>query len=52
MIHDSGARKESMWDETNPRDVELMKLLSDRTTELTERILNDIKQWEENGKPE
>jgi len=51
MIHDSGARKESMWDETNPRDVELMKLLSDRTTELTERILEDIKKWEEDGKP-
>ena len=52
MIHDCGAREEAVWDETNPRDVELMKLLDDKTKELTERIMENIKEWEEDGKPE
>ena len=51
MIHDSGAREESVWDETNPTDVKLMELLEDKTEELTERILRNIKEWEEDGKP-
>jgi hypothetical protein len=52
MIHDSGAREEAVWDETNPKDVEMMKLLDDKTKELTEVIMNNIKEWEEDGKPE
>lgn len=52
MLHNSGAREEDMWNETNPRDVELMKLLDDKTKQLTEKILEDIKKWEEDGKPE
>jgi len=52
MIHDSGAREEAVWDETNPKDVEMMKLLDDKTRELTEVIMNNIKEWEEDGKPE
>ena len=52
MIHDSGAREEAVWDETNPKDVEMMKLLDDKTKELTEVIMNNIKDWEEDGKPE
>ena len=52
MIHQSGARKESSWDETNPKDIEMMKLLDDKTKELTERIMENIKEWEEDGKPE
>jgi len=52
MIHDSGAREEAVWDETNPRDVELMKLLDDKTKELTERIMENIKEWEQDSKPE
>jgi hypothetical protein len=52
MIHESGAREEAVWDESNPRDAELMKLLGDRTKELTESILNNIKEWELDGKPE
>ena len=51
MIHDSGAREEAAWDETNPKDIELMKLLDDKTKELTETILRNIKEWEEDGKP-
>ena len=52
MIHDSGAREEAVWDETNPKDVEMMKLLDNKTKELTEAIMNNIKEWEEDGKPE
>ena len=52
MIHNSGAREEAVWDETNPKDVEMMKLLDDKTKELTEVIMNNIKEWEEDGKPE
>ena len=52
MIHDSGARKESMWDETNPKDIEMMELLENKTEELTKKIMEDIIEWEEDGKPE
>ena len=52
MIHSSGAREESVWDETNPRDLELMELLNNRTKELTQKILENIKEWEKDGKPE
>ena len=51
VIHKSGAREESVWDETNPKDIEMMKLLDDKTKELTETILRNIKEWEEDGKP-
>ena len=51
VIHESGAREESAWDETNPKDIEMMKLLDDKTRELTEKILRNIKEWEEDGKP-
>jgi SOS-response transcriptional repressor LexA len=51
VIHELGAREELVWDETNPRDIELMKLLDDKTKELTDKILNNIKEWEEDGKP-
>ena len=51
LIHESGAREEAAWDETNPKDIEMMKLLDDKTKELTERILKNIKEWEEDGKP-
>jgi hypothetical protein len=51
VIHESGARKETAWDETNPKDIEMMKLLDNKTTELTETILRNIKEWEEDGKP-
>ncbi len=52
MIHSSGAREETAWDETNPKDIEMMKLLDDKTKELTETILRNIKEWETDGKPE
>jgi hypothetical protein len=51
VIHESGAREESVWDETNPKDIEMMKLLDGKTMELTETILRNIKEWEEDGKP-
>ena len=51
LIHESGAREEAAWDETNPKDIEMMKLLDDKTKELTEKILRNIKEWEEDGKP-
>lgn len=51
MIHDSGAREEAVWDEANPKDVKLMELLEDKTKELTERIMENIKEWETDGKP-
>jgi hypothetical protein len=52
MIHDSGVRESAAWDETNPKDIEMMKLLDDKTKELTEQIMEDIKEWEQDGKPE
>lgn len=52
MIHDSGAREELVWDESNPRDIQLMRILDDKTKELTDKILKDIKEWEQDGKPE
>ena len=52
MIHDSGAREELAWDESNPRDIQLMRILDDKTKELTDKILKDIKEWEQDGKPE
>ena len=51
VINESGAREESAWDETNPKDIEMMKLLDDKTRELTETILRNIKEWEQDGKP-
>jgi hypothetical protein len=51
VIHESGAREEAAWDETNPKDIEMMRLLDDKTKELTETILKNIKEWEEDGKP-
>ena len=51
LIHESGAREEAAWDETNPKDIEMMRLLDDKTKELTETILRNIKEWEEDGKP-
>jgi len=51
LIHESGAREEAAWDETNPKDIEMMKLLDDKTKELTETILRNIKEWEEDDKP-
>ena len=51
LIHESGAREEAAWDETNPKDIEMMKLLDDKTKELTEKILRNIKEWEQDGKP-
>ena len=51
LIHESGAREEAAQDETNPKDVEMMKLLDNKTRELTETILKNIKEWEEDGKP-
>ena len=51
LIHESGAREEAAWDETNPKDIEMMKLLDNKTIELTETILKNIKEWEEDGKP-
>ena len=52
MIHDSGAREELAWDESNPRDIQLMRILDSKTKELTDKILKDIKEWEQDGKPE
>ena len=52
IIHDSGAREESVWDESNPRDIQLMRILDGKTKELTDKILKDIKEWEQDGKPE
>ena len=52
IIHDSGAREESVWDESNPRDIQLMRILDSKTKELTDKILKDIKEWEQDGKPE
>jgi predicted Zn-dependent protease len=52
IIHESGAREEKYWDDTNARDVELMILLENKTKELAERIMENIKEWEEDGKPE
>ena len=51
VIHETGVREERAWDNNNKRDVELMMLLENKTMELTETILRNIKEWEEDGKP-
>jgi hypothetical protein len=51
VIHETGVREEKAWDNNNKRDVELMMLLENKTMELTETILRNIKEWEEDGKP-
>ena len=52
VIHETGVREEKAWDNDNKRDVELMMLLENKTMELTETILRNIKEWEQDGKPE
>jgi len=52
VIHETGVREEKVWDNNNKRDVELMMLLENKTMELTETILRNIKEWEQDGKPE
>lgn len=42
VIHQSGAREEKMWNESDPRDIELMKVLDLKTVELTNRIMDII----------
>ena len=51
VLHETGVREEKAWDNNNKRDVELMMLLENKTKELTETILKNIKEWEEDGKP-
>jgi hypothetical protein len=51
VLHETGVREEKAWDNNNKRDVELMMLLENKTKELTETILRNIKEWEEDGKP-
>jgi len=51
VLHETGVREEKAWDNNNKRDVELMMLLENKTMELTETILRNIKEWEEDGKP-
>ena len=51
ILHETGVREEKAWDNNNKRDVELMMLLENKTKELTETILRNIKEWEEDGKP-
>ena len=51
ILHETGVREEKVWDNNNKRDVELMMLLENKTKELTETILRNIKEWEEDGKP-
>ncbi len=51
VLHETGVRQEKAWDNNNKRDVELMMLLENKTMELTETILKNIKEWEEDGKP-
>ena len=41
-IHLSGAREEKVWNETDPRDQELMHVLDLKTIELTKRIMEII----------
>jgi hypothetical protein len=41
-IHKSGAREEKVWNESDPRDVELMNVLDSTTIELTNRIMEII----------
>ena len=41
-IHLSGAREEKVWNETDPRDQELMHVLDTKTIELTKRIMEII----------
>jgi hypothetical protein len=51
VLHETGVREEKAWDNNNKRDVELMMLLENKTMELTETILRNIKEWEKDGKP-
>ena len=51
VLHETGVREEKVWDNNNKRDVELMMLLENKTMELTETVLRNIKEWEEDGKP-
>ncbi len=51
IIHESGAREEKMWDESNPDDARMMKILNDATKELTEKIMNNINTWKSDGSP-
>jgi hypothetical protein len=41
-IHLSGAREEKFWNESDPRDQELMQVLDLKTVELTKRIMEII----------
>lgn len=41
-IHKSGAREEKIWNESDPRDIELMNVLDNTTIELTDRIMEII----------
>jgi hypothetical protein len=41
-IHLTGTREEKMWNESDPRDRELMKVLDTKTVELSDRIMNII----------
>lgn len=43
-IHLSGAREEKMWNEADPRDEELMKVLDTKTVYLTNRIMELIEE--------
>lgn len=42
IIHESGARDEKMWNESDPTDVYLMKVLDGTTMKLTDRIMEII----------
>ena len=42
VIHESGARGEKMWNESDPTDVYLMKVLDGTTMKLTDRIMEII----------
>ena len=44
VLHETGVREEKAWDNNNKRDVELMMLLENKTKELTETILRNIKE--------
>jgi len=42
VIHKAGAREEKVWNESDPRDIELMGVLDNATVELTNRIMEII----------
>ena len=42
VIHKVGAREEKVWNESDPRDIELMGVLDNATVELTNRIMEII----------